>query len=291
MGNDLQASGIPGAPDDEPESPPLDTSVAHVARVYDYWLGGKDNFAVDRAAGDEAISAYPDMYSSVRANRAFLRRAVAYLAAEQGIRQFLDIGTGLPSANNTHEVAQAVAPESRIVYVDNDPIVLAHARALLTSSREGATGYLDADARDPAKILRQAAQLLDFGQPVAVLLVAILQLVGDDDDPYGLVAELMRAVPAGSFLVISHVPSDMQRQASGVAEAASLLSRLMTQRVTPRSLAGVTRFFDGLDLLDPGVVPIQQWRPETGKDAAARAGMWGGVARKSLRPRAGSPCA
>jgi hypothetical protein len=277
MGNDLQRSL---GPDDGRQSPKLDTSVAHVARVYDYWLGGKDNFAADREAGDEAIRAYPDMYSSVRANRAFLRRAVTYMAAEQGIRQFLDIGTGLPSANNTHEVAQAIAPESRIVYVDNDPIVLAHARALLTSSREGATGYLDADARNPGKILGAAAELLDFRQPVAVLLVAILQLVGDDDDPYGLVSEFMRAVPAGSFLVISHVPSDMQRQASGVAEAASLLSRLLTQHVTPRSREGVTRFFDGLDLIDPGVVPVQQWRPETDNDAAARAGMWGAVGRK-----------
>jgi hypothetical protein len=277
MASGLQRSLVP---DDGRKPPKIDTSVAHVARIYNYWLGGKDNFAADREAGDAAIEAYPDMYSSVRANRAFLKRTVRHLAAEVGIRQFLDIGTGLPSAENTHEVAQSVAPESRIVYVDNDPIVLNHARALLTSSPQGATGYLDADARDTGKILTAAAELLDFEKPVAVLLVAILQLVGDDDDPYGLVADLMRAVPAGSFLVISHVPSDMQRQATGVAKAASLLSGLMTQRVTPRSKEQVTRFFDGLELIEPGVVPIQQWRPDSDAEASSRAGMWGGVGRK-----------
>ncbi|MFI5062363.1 MAG: SAM-dependent methyltransferase [Streptosporangiales bacterium] len=277
MTGDLWLSASPG---EEPGAPEFDTSVAHVARVYNYWLGGKDHFAADREAGDEAVRAYPDMYSSVRANRAFLRRAVRYLAAEAGVRQFLDIGTGLPSADNTHEVAQAVAPESRVVYADNDPIVLAHARALLTSSPEGATRYLDADARDTGKILTDAARLLDFRAPVAVMLVAILQLIGDDDDPYQLVAQLMQAVPSGSFLVISHVPSDMQRQASGVAEAASRLSQLMTQRVTPRSHAQVTRFFDGLELIEPGVVPVQQWRPDSDLEAAARAGMWGGAGRK-----------
>ena len=268
------------APDDRREPPGFDTTVAHVARVYNYWLGGKDHFAADREAGDEAVRAYPDMYSSVRANRAFLQRAVRYLAAEAGVRQFLDIGTGLPSADNTHEVAQEIAPDSRIVYVDHDPIVLAHARALLTSDPQGATAYLDADARDTGKILTEAARVLDFRKPVAVMLVAILQLIGDDDDPYQLVTQLMQAVPPGSFLVISHVPSDMQRQAAGVAEAASRLSQLMTQRVTPRSRAQVTRFFDGLDLLEPGVVPIQQWHPVSDTDAQARAGMWGGAGKK-----------
>jgi hypothetical protein len=277
MASGLQSSLVP---DDGRKPPKIDPSKAHVARIYNYWLGGKDNFAADREAGDAAIEAYPDMYSSVRANRAFLKRTVRYVAEEAGIRQFLDIGTGLPSANNTHEVAQSIAPESRIVYVDNDPIVLAHARALLTSSPEGATGYLDADARDTGKILTAAAELLDFEKPVAVLLVAILQLVGDDDDPYGRVAELMRAVPAGSFLVISHVPSDMQRQATGVAQAASLLSTLMTQRVTPRSHDQVAGFFDGLELIGPGVVPIQQWRPDSDDEASSRAGMWGGVGKK-----------
>jgi hypothetical protein len=277
MASGLHSSLVPG----EGRKPPkIDTSVAHVARIYNYWLGGRDNFAADREAGDAAIEAYPDMYTSVRANRAFLKRTVRYVEEEGGIRQFLDIGTGLPSADNTHEVAQSITPESRVVYVDNDPIVLAHARALLTSSPEGATGYLDANARDTGKILTAAAELLDFERPVAVLLVAILQLVGDDDDPYGLVTELMRAVPAGSFLVISHVPSDMQRQATGVAKAASLLSGLMTQRVTPRSREQVTRFFDGVELIEPGVVPIQQWRPDSDAEASTRAGMWGGVGKK-----------
>jgi S-adenosyl methyltransferase len=266
--------------DDELEPPKIDTTVPHVARVYDYWLGGKNNYAVDRETGDEAIRAYPDMRSSVRANRAFLRRSVRYLAEEAGIRQFLDVGTGLPSASNTHEVAQAAAPESRIVYVDNDPIVLAHARALLTSDPRGATGYLDADARDTAAILAGAAELLDFSEPVAVMLIAILQLITDDDDPYQLVAELTAAVPPGSFLVITHVAGDMGRMTPGALEAARRLSELLPQRVNPRSQAQVTRFFDGLELIEPGVVPIQQWRPASDDEAAARAALWGGVARK-----------
>jgi SAM-dependent methyltransferase len=266
--------------DAEQEPPRFDTSVAHIARVYDYWLGGKDHFAADREAGDEAIRAYPDTRSSVRANRAFLRRAVRFLTAEEGIRQFLDIGTGLPSANNTHEVAQAIAPESRVVYADNDPTVLAHARALLTSGPRGATGYLDADARDTGKILAEAARLLDFDQPVAVMLVAVLHCVSDEDDPYQLVAELMRAVVPGSFLVISHPPSDMHSDAPRASDVAAKLTQLMAQRVTFRSQSQVSRFFGGLDLVDPGVVPIQQWRPDSGAEAAARAAMWGGVARK-----------
>ena len=220
------------------------------------------------------------MHSSVRANRAFLRRAVRYLTAEAGIRQFLDIGTGLPSANNTHEVAQAIAPESRIVYVDNDPIVLAHARALLTSTKEGATGYLDADARDTGKILTAAAQLLDFREPVGVMLIAILQLIGDDDDPYQLVARLRPRFRPAAISSSRTCPATCSAGRRGVAEAASRLSQLMTQRVTPRSQEQVARFFDGLELVEPGVVPIQQWRPDSEEEAAARAGMWGGVARK-----------
>jgi hypothetical protein len=275
------ASGLwqGNVPDDELEPPNIDTSVPHVARVYDYWLGGENNYAVDRQAGDEAIRAYPDMRSSVRANRAFLRRSVRYLAEEAGIRQFLDVGTGLPSANNTHEVAQAAAPESRIVYVDNDPIVLAHARALLTSDPQGATGYLDADARDTGRVLAGAAALLDFSEPVAVLLFAILQLI-TDDDAYQLVAELTAAIPSGSFLAITHVASDMGSMTPGAMEAARRLSELMRMRVNPRGQAQVARFFEGLDLIEPGVVPIQQWRPASDDEAAAPAALWGGVARK-----------
>jgi hypothetical protein len=275
------ASGLwrSNVPDDGREPPEIDTSVPHVARVYDYWLGGNNHFAADRETGDEAIRIYPDMRSSVQANREFLSRSVRYLAQEAGIRQFLDIGTGLPSANNTHEVAQAVAPESRIVYVDNDPIVLAHARALLTSDPQGATAYLDADARDTATILTAAAELLDFSKPVAVMLIAILQLI-PDDDPYQLVAELTAAIPPGSFLAITHVAGDMGSMTPGAMAAARRLSELLPQRVNPRSQAQVTKFFDGLELVEPGVVPIQQWRPDNDQAAAARASLWGGVARK-----------
>jgi len=176
----------------------IDTSVAHSARVHDYWLGGKDNFAADRAAGDAVFQAYPGIVASVRANRAFLARVVRFLAAEAGIRQFLDIGTGIPAANNTHEVAQSVAPGCRVVYADYDPVVLLHAQALLTSSAQGALDYIDADLRDPQTILAQAAQTLDFSRPVAVMLIAIMHLIGDRDDPGGIIRQLMAAVPPGA---------------------------------------------------------------------------------------------
>jgi hypothetical protein len=260
------------------QSPPFDTSVAHIARVYDYWLGGKDNFAADREAGDDALAAYPDLVSSVRANRAFLARAVRYLSGEAGIRQFLDIGTGIPTANNTHEVAQGVAPSSRIVYVDNDPIVLAHARALLTSGPAGTTAYLDADLRDTGTILSQAAETLDFSQPVAVMLIAVLHLIGDDDDPYGIVSTLLDAVPPGSYLVLSHVASDIAPEA--MAEMGRRLNRLLAQKGTYRTGQQVAQFFEGLDVAEPGVVPVPAWRPDTAEEAAAAAAMWGGVGRK-----------
>jgi S-adenosyl methyltransferase len=261
------------------EPPNIDATVAHVARVYNYWLGGKDNFAADREAGDEAIRAYPDLVSSARANRAFLTRTVRYLAEKAGIRQFLDIGMGIPTTeDNTHEVAQSVAPECRVVYVDNDPMVLAHARALLRSSPQGVTECLDADVRDPEEILREASWLLDFTEPVAVMLVAVLHLVSDGDDPYGIVSQLMAAVPPGSSLTISHVPNDMHAAAMKAMRAR--LNRLLTQRSTYRSREQVTRFFDGLELVPPGVVPIQQWNPGTEEEAGAAAAMWGGVALK-----------
>ncbi len=264
--------------DDDREPPKVDTSVAHIARVYDYWLGGKNHFAADREAGDEAVRAYPDMHMSVRQNRAFLQRAVRYLAGA-GIRQFLDIGTGLPSADNTHEVAQAVAPESRVVYVDNDPIVLAHARALLTSSPEGVTGYLDADARETGTIITEAGKLLDFGQPVAVMLIAVLHLIPEEDDPYQLVADLLAAVPSGSYLVVSHVASDLQRQSPGINAAAARLSQVMFQRVTARSQDQVLKLFNGLEILEPGIVPVQDWRPD-GPREGIRSAMRGGIGRK-----------
>ncbi len=258
--------------------PAFDTTVAHSARVHDYWLGGKDHFAADRAAGDAVIAAYPGIVESVRANRAFLARVVRFLAAEAGIRQFLDIGTGIPTANNTHEVAQAVAPECRVVYVDYDPVVLAHARALLVGSAEGVTDYIDADLRDPRAILEQAARTLDFSRPVAVMLIAIMHLIGDEAGPDRIVAELMDAVPPGSYLALSQVGSDIQ--AEQMAEAARRYNRLAHETQRHRTRAEVSRFFDGLDLVSPGLVAVPEWRPASEAEASARSAMWGGVARK-----------
>jgi hypothetical protein len=258
--------------------PNIDTSVAHIARVYDYWLGGKDNFAVDRELGDKVLDVHPQTVLSVQANRRFLARSVRCLAGEAGIRQFLDVGTGLPSANNTHDVAQAVAPQARVLYVDNDPIVLTHARALLTSSAEGATGFLDADIKDPGAILAGAAQLLDLTRPVAVMLVAVLHMLRDDDAPRAIVDQFMAAVPPGSFLVISHLASDVQQDA--MAEVGRRLNRSMSQQFTMRTRAQVTSFFDGLELVEPGVVLTHEWRPASPEDAAAPGVLWAGMARK-----------
>jgi hypothetical protein len=241
------------------DRPSFDISVAHPARVYDYWLGGKDNFQADREAAAQMIEVLPNILPGVRANRAFLRRAVQYLAGEAGIRQFLDIGTGLPTAENTHEVAQSIAAESRIVYVDNDPIVLAHARALLTSNPEGATAYIDADARDTGTIVREAAKTLDFSQPVAVMALLILQYIPDSDGPHQVVSRLMDAVPSGSYLVISDTTTDIDtdRVSAGTAR---LNARLGPAQSTPRPRAAIARYFDGLDLVDPGLVPVPRWR-------------------------------
>jgi S-adenosyl methyltransferase len=259
--------------------PNFDTSVAHVARVYDYWLGGKDNFAADRAAGEQAIKAFPNIVLSARANRAFLARAVRFLAGEADIRQFLDIGTGIPTANNTHEVAQSVAPETRVVYVDNDPVVLSHARALLTSDPAGATAYIDADLRDPQKILASATQQLDFGRPVALMLMAILQHLGDEDDPYGVVATLLDALPSGSYLALSHPAKDID--AASMAKMADSLNQMMAEKVTFRDRLAVAGFFDGLELVEPGMVQASKWRPASELEAASPAALWAGVARKS----------
>jgi O-methyltransferase involved in polyketide biosynthesis len=248
----------PAAPGGPGSAAEFDTSVAHPARVYDYWLGGKDNYAADREAAEQVIAANPHVLAGVRANRAFLGRAVRYLAGEAGIRQFLDIGTGLPTADNTHEVAQQVAPACRIVYVDNDPIVLAHARALLTSTPQGATAYVQADLRDPGKIVREAAATLDFSQPVAVMLLMILQYIPDPDDPWGIVARLLDAVPPGSYLAVSDTASDIDAEV--VAESARRYNqRLGPVRQTRRTRAEFARFFEGLDLVEPGVVPLPRW--------------------------------
>jgi hypothetical protein len=256
----------------------FDTSVAHVARVYDYWLGGKDNFAADRAAAEQAIQAFPAIPLSARANRAYLARVVRFLAGEAGIRQFLDIGTGIPTVNHTHQVAQSVAPECRVVYADNDPVVLTHARALLASRPEGATDYIDADLRDPQKILDSAARLLDFSQPVAVMLMAILQHIGDDSDPYAIVTTLMDALPPGSFLALSHPASDID--AEGMAKMAAVLNQMMAEKVTFRDRAAVSRFFDGLELVEPGLVQASKWRPSSEMEASSPAALWAGTARK-----------
>jgi len=266
------------SPDERRELPKIDTSVAHIARVYDYWLGGKDNFAVDREVGDKVLAIHPETVLSVQANRRFLARSVRYLTADAGIRQFLDIGTGLPSANNTHEVAQDIAPASRVLYVDNDPIVLVHARALLTSSPEGETGYLDADLKDTAAILAGAAQMLDFSQPVGVMLVAVLHMLRDEEEPRSIVDRLMAAVPPGSHLVISHLAIDVQRKT--MAEMSRQLNESMTQQFSMRTRDQVTSFFDGLTLLDPGVVLTHEWRPGSGDEAKTPGVLWAGVARK-----------
>jgi hypothetical protein len=252
--------------------------VAHSARVHDYWLGGKDNYAADRAAGDAVKAAYPGIVMSVRANRAFLARVVRFLAGEAGIRQFLDIGTGIPAANNTHEVAQSVATDCRVVYVDYDPVVLAHARALLKSSPAGVTDYIDADLHDVHKITAGAARTLDFSRPVAVMLIAVMHLIGEQDDPYGIIRRLMAAVPAGSYLALSQVASDIE--AEQMAEAAKRYNRLAHETQAHRSHDEVARFFDGLELVEPGLVPVQQWRPRSEMEAGARSAMWGGVGHK-----------
>jgi hypothetical protein len=269
-----------GGPDDVPaqgdDRHAFDTTVAHQARIYDYWLGGKDNYAADRKAAEEAIAAYPGVVTGARANRQFLARAVRHLAADAGIRQFLDIGTGIPTANNTHEVAQAAAPESRVVYVDYDPVVLAHARALLISREAGATEYIDADLRDTDTILEQASRTLDFSRPVAIMLMAILHAVGDDD-PYQIVAKLMDAVPPGSYLALSHVASDIDPEQ--IAEATARLNQLSRQHFTLRDHAQVLRFFEGLELLEPGVARVEEWRPAE-LETQYQSAMWGGVGRK-----------
>ncbi len=273
----MAGESLSGAGSDR-EIPKINTSVPHPARVYDYFLGGKDNFEADRAAAEAANNAFPRTAESARAARAFLRRVVRFLAADAGIRQFLDIGTGLPSGENVHQVAQSTAPDARIVYVDNDPIVLLHAQALLTSSPEGAVAYLDADLRDPEKILGEAAKTLDFGQPMAVLLLGILHNIGDHDDPYGIVRRLVQAMPRGSYLAVCHLTAEIYPELAEWARA--LNERQLDAPLVLRDHAQVTGFFEGLELLEPGVVQLSKWRPRSELESAAAAALWGGVARK-----------
>ncbi|WP_131768822.1 SAM-dependent methyltransferase [Candidatus Protofrankia californiensis] len=268
--------GLDAADEDQPPAN-LNPDVPHIARIYDYLLGGRNNYAADREVGEQIMAAVPSTAASVLANRAFLGRAVHHLATEAGIRQFLDIGTGLPSADNTHEVAQRAAPTSRIVYVDNDPIVLVHARALLASSPQGATAYIESDLRNPDAVLKKAAATLDFTSPVAVMLVAILHCIADEDDPYGIVTTLLDAVPSGSYLVFSHPASDIIPE--GMRQAQTHINASATEKIIFRSHAEVSRFFDGLELLEPGIVPTTQWRPDPGADTTPMP-VWAGLARK-----------
>ena len=239
------------------ELPPFDPSVPNPARMWNYWLGGKDNFAADREGAERVLEVMPSLPLIARAVRLFLIDAVHQLATEHGVRQFLDIGTGLPTADNTHDVAQRAAPESRIVYVDYDPVVLTHAQALLTSSPEGMTDYIQADLRDTDTILKGAARTLDFTRPVAVMLIAVLHFIPDADDPYAIVDRLMDAVPSGSYLVMAHAASDIDPEAT--AEMARRYNKMSSATITPRPRDQVARFFDGLELLPPGLVPISKW--------------------------------
>jgi len=253
----------------------LNSEVPHSARIWNYWLGGKDNFAADRAVGEQVKQVYPDIVHVARASRAFLGRAVRFLAADAGIRQFLDIGTGLPTVDNTHEVAQRIAPEAKVVYLDNDPLVLVHARALLTGSREGTTEYIDADVRDPDKVLRTAAETLDFTQPIALMMLGILGNVADDDEPgpAEIVRRFIGAVPSGSYLVINDsviTPETVEAVRTARSGGADYHMR------TPEQ---IEQFFTGLDLVAPGVVPTPLWRPEPGTDPA-KLNVYCGVARK-----------
>jgi O-methyltransferase involved in polyketide biosynthesis len=238
----------------------LNASVPHSARLWNYWLGGKDNFAADRAAGDEIARRFPSIIDLAVEDRGFLRRAVRHLVGEAGIRQILDIGTGLPTADNTHQVAQSIAPDARVVYVDNDPLVLSHARALLTGTDAGATDYVEADLNDPDGILKQAGRTLDFTRPVAVTLLGVLHFVRDDEAARAVVRQLVDALPAGSYVAIAHGCHDINR-----AEADDIVAfwnEHGTPKIKYRSSAEIAGFFDGLELLEPGVVPCSRWRPD-----------------------------
>jgi S-adenosyl methyltransferase len=255
-----------------------DFNQAHSARVYDYWLGGKENYAADRQAAEQIMAARPDIITSVRANRAFLTRAVRYLAAEVGIDQFLDIGAGLPASDNVHEVAQAAVPWSRVVYVDNDPVVLSHARALL-HGKAGTTDFVGADLRDTDEVIGKAEKILDLNRPVAITLLMVVEFIPEAEDPYGAVARLLTAMPPGSYLVLSHPAKDIE--VSGVQEGTKRYNDMVVTPLTRRTHAEVSRFFDGLELIAPGIVPLDQWRPAR-DGAAPRSDVpaYGGMARK-----------
>ena len=256
----------------------IDVSVPHSARIWNFWLGGKDNYAVDRAAGEQICKVCPAIVDMARADRAFIGRAIRYLAGEAGIRQFLDIGTGLPTVDNTHEVAQRIASESRIVYVDNDPLVLAHARALLTSTPEGVTAYIDADLNDPPTILTEAARTLDFTEPVALMLIGILGHIVDDDEAHRIVRGLLEALPAGSYLALS----DGTDTDPELVAAETIYNNSGALPYHLRSPDRITHFFDGLELVEPGAVSLPLWRPEhSSPGAGTELAQFGGVGRKT----------
>ncbi|WP_233563021.1 SAM-dependent methyltransferase [Micromonospora musae] len=264
------------------EIPPsgVDVRFPHSARVYDWWLGGKDNFAADRAMGAALVEAIPTLREMAKENRRFVHRVARHLVGEAGIRQFLDIGTGIPTRPNLHEVAQAVAPETRVVYVDNDPIVLAHARALMISTPQGRSEYLHADLREPEKILSDArlTETLDLDRPVALTLIAVLMLLRDSDDPAGKLRALMDAVPSGSYLAITHPTGDFDPAAMNAAVAAATQGGMT---LVPRTRAEVERFFAGWELVEPGIAPVAAWRPEEGAGGDPHAAYyWAGLARK-----------
>lgn len=262
------------------DTPAVDTTVPHSARVYDWWLGGKDNFAVDRAMGAAMIEAIPTLRQMASENRRFVHRVARHLVAEAGIRQFLDIGTGIPTRPNLHEVAQSIAPETRVVYVDNDPIVLAHARALMISTDEGRSAYIHADFRRPDAILADATLLdtLDLTRPVALTLIAILMLLSDDDDPAGKLRTLTEALPSGSYLAITHPTQDFNPEAMHAAVTAATHGGMT---LVPRTRSEVERFFAGWELIEPGMAPVMAWRPDGGAPADPYAAYyWSGVARK-----------
>ena len=239
----------------------IDTAVVHSARFWNYLLGGKDNYEVDREVAEQILALIPSLRDTVRAERRFLVRAVRYLVGDVGIRQFLDIGTGLPTANNTHEVAQATAPESRVVYVDNDPLIMSHARALLTSTPEGATDYIQVDLREPSAVLQEAARTLDFTQPVGLMLLGILNFITDTDEAYAIVNRLLAALPSGSYLVISHPTAEIDGPA--MKESMQLWNRSGAASIVARNPEQLIRFFDGLELLEPGLVSCSLWRPDS----------------------------
>jgi hypothetical protein len=258
-------------------SPNIDTTVPHSARIWNYWLGGTDNFEVDRAAGDQFREAFPGIFEVARASRQFLTRSVRFLAGEAGIRQFLDVGSGLPTVENTHEIAQRVAPASRVVYVDNDPLVLTHARALLAGSTEGAADYVDADLRDPEAVLAAAARTLDFSRPVGLIFSGCLGHVPDTDEARAIVARMVAALPSGSYVSINdgtraHGGEAIEQAQQDYNESGAIPYNL-------RTVDEITSFFAGLELVEPGVVPCPRWRPDPGAEPADSDAV-GGVARK-----------